>query len=213
MAPGTEPLSIESLLQKQKEEREAAARVSASSCRCSLAISSPSFQPKFLSREERAKIAIAKRAQEIHEEKRREEDNRKNREQLERDAETIRRQERDSKYTTSGSSRRLSSLYSHVPCHLVDRPCKQMMTTTIAAATVEIEVEELAVEIIGTGVQMMTGVQMTTGVQGTATSRPNHAQSVPKLLPFLPHHRREVPSPFRRPTRLPLDQMHPSPRR
>jgi hypothetical protein len=28
MAPGAEPLSIESLLQKQKEEREAAARVS-----------------------------------------------------------------------------------------------------------------------------------------------------------------------------------------
>lgn len=207
MAPGAEPLSIESLLQKQKEEREAAARVSALSCRCSLSISSPSFQPKFLSREERARIAIAKRAQEIHEEKRREEENRKNREQLERDAETIRRQERDSKYTTSGSSRRLSSLHSHVPCYLVDRPCKQMMTTMIAAVTVEIEVGELAVEIIG------TGVQMTTGVRGTATSRPNHAQSVPKLLPFPPHHRREVPSPFRRPTRLPLDQMQPSPRR
>ncbi|KAF8478624.1 P-loop containing nucleoside triphosphate hydrolase protein [Russula ochroleuca] len=87
MAPGAEPLSIESLLQKQKEEREAAAR------------------PKFLSKEERAKIAIAKRAQEIHEEKKREEDNRKNREQLEREAEIVRRQERDSKYTTSSSSR------------------------------------------------------------------------------------------------------------
>jgi hypothetical protein len=31
MAPGAEPLSIESLLQKQKEEREAAARASISS--------------------------------------------------------------------------------------------------------------------------------------------------------------------------------------
>ena len=31
MAPGAEPLSIESLLQKQKEEREAAARVSTQS--------------------------------------------------------------------------------------------------------------------------------------------------------------------------------------
>jgi hypothetical protein len=37
MAPGAEPLSIESLLQKQKEEREAAARVSTLFCRCSLA--------------------------------------------------------------------------------------------------------------------------------------------------------------------------------
>ncbi|KAH9063379.1 P-loop containing nucleoside triphosphate hydrolase protein [Lactarius vividus] len=87
MAPGAEPLSIESLLQKQKEEREAAAR------------------PKFLSREERANIAIAKRAQEIQEEKRKEEDNRKNREQLEREAEAIRRRERDSKYTTSNSAK------------------------------------------------------------------------------------------------------------
>jgi len=87
MAPGSEPLSIESLLQKQKEEREAAAR------------------PKFLSKEERAKIAIAKRAQEIHEEKKREDENRKNREQLEREAEVIRRQERDGKYTASSSSR------------------------------------------------------------------------------------------------------------
>ncbi|KAN0123799.1 P-loop containing nucleoside triphosphate hydrolase protein [Russula decolorans] len=87
MAPGGEPLSIESLLQKQKEEREAAAR------------------PRFLSKEERAKIAIAKRAQEIQGEKKREEENRKNREQLEREAEIIRRQERDSKYATSSSSR------------------------------------------------------------------------------------------------------------
>ncbi|KAI0006088.1 P-loop containing nucleoside triphosphate hydrolase protein [Russula compacta] len=87
MAPGAEPLSIESLLQKQKEEREAAAR------------------PKFLSKEERAKIAIAKRAQEIQEEKRKGEENRKNREQLEREAETIRRQEKESKYATSNSSR------------------------------------------------------------------------------------------------------------
>ncbi|KAH9180610.1 P-loop containing nucleoside triphosphate hydrolase protein [Lactarius sanguifluus] len=87
MAPGAEPLSIESLLQKQKEEREAAAR------------------PKFLSREERANIAIAKRAQEIQEEKRKEEDNRKNREDLEREAEAIRRRERDTKYPTSNSAR------------------------------------------------------------------------------------------------------------
>ncbi|KAH9005212.1 P-loop containing nucleoside triphosphate hydrolase protein [Lactarius hatsudake] len=87
MAPGAEPLSIESLLQKQKEEREAAAR------------------PKFLSREERANIAIAKRSQEIQEEKRKEEDNRKNREELEREAEAIRRRERDTKYTTSNSAR------------------------------------------------------------------------------------------------------------
>ena len=207
MAPGTEPLSIESLLQKQREEREAAARVSALSYWCPLAISFPSFQPKFLSREERARIAISKRAQEIQEEKRREEENRKNREQLEREAETIRRQERDSKYTTSSSSRRLFSLHSLVSFQLADRPSQQMTTTTIAAATVEIGAEELAVEITG------TGEQMTTGVQGTAMSLPNPAQSGPKLLPILPRHHREVRSLSRRPTRPLLGPMRPSPPR
>ena len=39
MAPGSEPLSIESLLQKQKEEREAAARVGGLLHEASIAIS------------------------------------------------------------------------------------------------------------------------------------------------------------------------------
>jgi ATP-dependent RNA helicase DDX23/PRP28 len=115
MAPGAEPLSIESLLQRQKEEREAAARVSSQPVVLTwdpVEISRSFFlfsKPKFLSKEERAKIAIAKRAQEIQEERRKEEENRKNREQLEREAEIIRRQERESKYATSNatSSRRL----------------------------------------------------------------------------------------------------------
>ncbi|THU86414.1 P-loop containing nucleoside triphosphate hydrolase protein [Dendrothele bispora CBS 962.96] len=67
----SEPLSIESLLQKQREEREAASK------------------PKFLSKEERAKIAIAKRAQEIKEQKSKEEQVRKNREELERGAQEL----------------------------------------------------------------------------------------------------------------------------
>ncbi|KAG0705927.1 P-loop containing nucleoside triphosphate hydrolase protein [Suillus ampliporus] len=62
MAARTEPLSIESLLQKQKEEREAAAK------------------PKFLSKEERAKIAIAKRAAELKEQRERDEKSRMDRE-------------------------------------------------------------------------------------------------------------------------------------
>lgn len=106
MAPGAEPLSIESLLQKQKEEREAAARVSRSSpASCMPSDKSP--QPKFLSKEERAKIAIAKRAQEIQGEKRKEEESRRDREQLEREAELVRQQERESKYTSSAGPRRL----------------------------------------------------------------------------------------------------------
>ncbi|TFY82977.1 hypothetical protein EWM64_g1040 [Hericium alpestre] len=70
------PLSIESLLQKQKEEKEAAAK------------------PKFLSKEERAKIAIAKRSQEIREERERAEQARKDREELEREAGQLRQQDR-----------------------------------------------------------------------------------------------------------------------
>ncbi|KAG8930204.1 mRNA splicing protein prp28 [Tulasnella sp. 419] len=72
-----EPLSIETLLQKQKEEREAASK------------------PKFLSKEERAKLAIAKRAQEIKEQKQKEEEQRQKREELERQAEELRGKERD----------------------------------------------------------------------------------------------------------------------
>ncbi|KAA1474926.1 P-loop containing nucleoside triphosphate hydrolase protein [Dentipellis sp. KUC8613] len=71
-----EPLSIESLLQKQKAEKEAAAK------------------PKFLSKEERAKIAIAKRAQEIREQKERDENARKDREMLEKEAEQLRQPDR-----------------------------------------------------------------------------------------------------------------------
>ncbi|KAF9069869.1 P-loop containing nucleoside triphosphate hydrolase protein [Rhodocollybia butyracea] len=68
----SEPMSIESLLQKQKEEREAAAK------------------PKFLSKEERAAIAIAKRAQEIKDQKFKDETAKKDRAALEKDADDLR---------------------------------------------------------------------------------------------------------------------------
>ncbi|KAJ7740697.1 P-loop containing nucleoside triphosphate hydrolase protein [Mycena maculata] len=74
----SEPLSIESLLQKQKQEKEAASK------------------PKFLSKEERAKLAIAKRAQEIREQKEKDESARKDRAALEQEAEELRAKERSS---------------------------------------------------------------------------------------------------------------------
>ncbi|ETW85781.1 hypothetical protein HETIRDRAFT_457491 [Heterobasidion irregulare TC 32-1] len=77
MASKPEPLSIESLLQKQKAEKEAASK------------------PKFLSKEERATLAISQRAQEIREQKARDEAVRKDRETLEREADALRYQERD----------------------------------------------------------------------------------------------------------------------
>jgi ATP-dependent RNA helicase DDX23/PRP28 len=73
----SEPLSIETLLQKQKEERDAAAK------------------PKFLSKEERAKIAIAKRAAELKEQREREEKTRQDRDVLEREADAVRQRERE----------------------------------------------------------------------------------------------------------------------
>lgn len=47
------------------------------------------LQPKFLTKEERAKLAIAKRAQEIKEQKERGEATRRDREALEREAEEL----------------------------------------------------------------------------------------------------------------------------
>jgi ATP-dependent RNA helicase DDX23/PRP28 len=102
MAGRTEPLSIESLLQKQKAEKEAASKV----CVVSLVVLGYAdgvvFQPKFLSKEERAKLAIAKRAEEIKAEKQKEEHSRKDREALEREAEDIRRRDREQGYGSGG---------------------------------------------------------------------------------------------------------------
>ncbi|KIK99291.1 hypothetical protein PAXRUDRAFT_30608 [Paxillus rubicundulus Ve08.2h10] len=82
MTGRTEPLSIESLLQKQKQEKEAASK------------------PKFLSKEERAKIAIAKRAAELKEQREREEKAKQDRETLEREAEDIRQRDRERERAT-----------------------------------------------------------------------------------------------------------------
>ncbi|KAG2349665.1 P-loop containing nucleoside triphosphate hydrolase protein [Suillus weaverae] len=86
MAARAEPLSIESLLQRQKEEREAASK------------------PKFLSKEERAKIAIAKRAAELREQRERDEKSRTDREGLERQAEEVRQREQERERTARYSS-------------------------------------------------------------------------------------------------------------
>lgn len=90
------PLSIESLLEKQRAEKEAASKVRYS-CRTlgSYIANVGLMQPKFLSKEERAKIAIAKRAQEIREQKEKEDAQRQRREDFEKEAEAVRAQERE----------------------------------------------------------------------------------------------------------------------
>ncbi|KAL6305423.1 pre-mRNA-splicing ATP-dependent RNA helicase PRP28 [Sparassis latifolia] len=73
----TQPLSIESLLQKQKAEKEA------------------SSKPKFLTKEQRAQLAIDKRAQEIKDQREKEERAKQDRAILEMEAEEIRQRERE----------------------------------------------------------------------------------------------------------------------
>lgn len=66
------PISIETLLQKQKEEKEAASKVlfqPINTIQSHTDHQSLFSQPKFLTKEERAKIAIEKRKLEIQQEK------------------------------------------------------------------------------------------------------------------------------------------------
>ncbi|KAG9032472.1 mRNA splicing protein prp28 [Tulasnella sp. JGI-2019a] len=103
------PLSIESLLQKQKEEKEAASK------------------PKFLTKEERATLAIQKRTQEIREQKEKEERQRQERQALERQAEELRARERDGyggsggRYGSGGAGGRYDERYSRPPRGREDR--------------------------------------------------------------------------------------------
>ncbi|PSR74177.1 hypothetical protein PHLCEN_2v10133 [Hermanssonia centrifuga] len=87
-AARTQPLSIESLLQRQREEKEAASK------------------PRFMTKEQRAQLAIDKRAQEIKDQKQKEEKSRKERDELERDADELRQRDREreraSRYGTGG---------------------------------------------------------------------------------------------------------------
>jgi ATP-dependent RNA helicase DDX23/PRP28 len=119
-----EPISIEALLQKQKEEKEAAARASHHLV-IHVANTEYSSQPKFLTKEERAKVAIAKRAQELKDEKQKAEKERQDREALEREAEEIRSRERD-----RGRESRYGSGAGRCQC-LVDSFHKQSFNTFI----------------------------------------------------------------------------------
>jgi ATP-dependent RNA helicase DDX23/PRP28 len=114
MPNGTQPISIETLLQKQKEEKEAASRVSPlRSPQFVLAgwiiLITPPKQPKFLTKAQRAQLALAKRDQEEQERREKEERERKDREALEREAEEFRARDRDrtreSRYGSSGTRR------------------------------------------------------------------------------------------------------------
>jgi hypothetical protein len=76
-------LSLESLLQKQRAEKEAASKVSGPYI-SSRPLSLSTQQPTILSKEQRAELATAKRAQEIKGQREREENTKKDREVPER---------------------------------------------------------------------------------------------------------------------------------
>ncbi|KAF9652826.1 pre-mRNA-splicing ATP-dependent RNA helicase PRP28 [Thelephora ganbajun] len=97
MVDRAQPISIETLLHKQKEEKEAASR------------------PKFLTKAQRAELAQAKRNQEEQERREKEERERKDRETLELEAEEFRARDRDrhreSRYGSSGTRRQYDDRY------------------------------------------------------------------------------------------------------
>jgi hypothetical protein len=116
-------------------------------------------QPKFLSKEERAKIAISARAAEIRAEKEKAEASRKDRETLERDAEDVRRSQQEARYGGGGGGGSrlrceygLYLQYSYCGMALMRR---QTMTgettgTTGMGTGMEEEVEAEEVEVVGT---------------------------------------------------------------
>lgn len=117
------PLSIESLLQKQKAEKEAASKV-----RYTFPLLPHTHifrpQPKFLSKEDRAKLAIEKRAQEIKEQREKDERARNDRAALERDAELIRQRERE-----QANNNRYGGGGSRCQCNDISSPANYVLVT------------------------------------------------------------------------------------
>lgn len=86
------PLSVEDILAKQKAEREAAAKASSP-----VSTSANPPQPKFLSKADRARIALEKREAEVKEQKERDADGKKQHSDFERRAEEERRHQDSSR--------------------------------------------------------------------------------------------------------------------
>lgn len=109
MVGQAQPISIETLLQKQKEEKEAASRVSPPESARFLpsGLTLTIHQPKFLTSAQRGELALAKRKQEEQDQREKAEHKRKDREALEREAEEFRARDRDrhreSRYGSSGA--------------------------------------------------------------------------------------------------------------
>jgi len=119
MVDRAQPVSIETLLQKQREEKEAASRVSPPQTPQSVLAGSTLTtlpQPKFLTKAQRAELALANKNQEEQERKEKQQRERKDREVLEREAEEFRARDRDrnreSRYGSSGTRRQFLGLFT-----------------------------------------------------------------------------------------------------
>jgi ATP-dependent RNA helicase DDX23/PRP28 len=77
-------------------------------------------QPKFLTKEERAKIAIAKRSAELKEQRERNEKSRMDREALEREALEVRQREQEKERVRYSSTADRRTIFSHSDSHCVD---------------------------------------------------------------------------------------------
>ena len=93
------PLSVDEILAKQKADKEAAAKVISPA---SFEVSHANLQPKFLTKADRAKLALEKRNAEVKAQQEREEAERKERADFDRKAEEERRRGNEGRYGGPG---------------------------------------------------------------------------------------------------------------
>jgi ATP-dependent RNA helicase DDX23/PRP28 len=94
------PLSVDEILAKQKADKDAAGRVCSFSSRCRVA--KLTLQPKFLTKAERAALALEKRNTDVKAQQEREEVEKREREEFEKKAEEERRRSDGGRYGAGG---------------------------------------------------------------------------------------------------------------
>ena len=97
------PLAVEDILAKQKSDRDAASKVRPSPCLPVLTLTL--CQPKFLSKSERAALALEKRNAEVKVVQAREEEDKKERMEFERAADEERRKSEAARYGAGNDGR------------------------------------------------------------------------------------------------------------
>ena len=177
-----------------------------------------SIQPRFLTKEQRAKLAIEKRAQEIKEQREKEERAKRDREALEREAEEFRQKERErdraSRYGGGGGGGR--STWTSLPHAALAHRHARQMTTGLIETGIETEIgmaDATATDGLQTTVE---GERRTKACpQDLVRTAEKHLQVLgrrPRLprRPLPCHHLRLPPDPRMEPIPLPLYPKLPS---